>query len=89
MKNVDTKHYDVFNYELTKEDVINGSIRLDPYQVALLWGIGTKDPSGCLFHMFKTISRFGVKEGNTVEREIASLKATLARMEQLYKTLEN
>tara|TARA_B110000902_G_C14119790_1_gene517715 strand:- start:473 stop:742 length:270 start_codon:yes stop_codon:yes gene_type:complete len=80
---VNTKHYDDFEYKITKEDIERGSIRLDPYQVSLLWNIGLKDSSGCLWHILKTISRFGVKEGNSIDREISSMKSTLNRLDEL------
>lgn len=80
---VDTKHYDAFAVELEHEECESGFVRLDPYRVAKEWDIGGKDPSGCLFHMLKTIARFGVKEGNNIEREVASLQATLTRFKQL------
>ena len=81
----DTAHYDVFKYELTKEELENGFVRLDPYKVASIWKLGEKDSSGCLFHMLKTIARFGVKGGNSVERELGSLEATLKRFGQLVR----
>ena len=80
---VDTQHYDIFEVKLTKQEIKDGVIRLDPYRVALEWDIGTKDPSGCLFHMLKTMSRFGTKEGNSIERELSSLEATLKRKKEL------
>jgi len=81
---VDTKHYDIFTTKVTKIEVKTQQIRLDPYRVSLVWNLGNKDPSGCLFHMLKTIARFNSKEGNTIAREIASLEATLKRMKELY-----
>jgi hypothetical protein len=81
---VDTKHYDIFMVKLSKEEIKAGEIRLDPYRVAFEWDLGVKDPSGCLFHKLKTMSRFGVKEGNSIEREIASLEATLKRLKELH-----
>lgn len=84
-KGVDTKHYDKFNYDLTKDELDNGCARIDPYFVALIWKLGQKDPSGCLFHMLKTIARFSDKEGNSVTREIKSLEATIKRMKELYQ----
>jgi hypothetical protein len=83
MRPVDTKHYDTFDVKLTKKEVESGVIRLDPYRVAKEWNLGGKDPSGCLFHMLKTICRFGVKTGNSVERELGSLEATLKRLKEL------
>lgn len=80
---VDTRHYDMFTLELTPEQIVAGNVRVDPYQVASTWKLGEKDSSGCLFHMLKTIARFGVKEGNNTSREIASLEATLKRFKEL------
>ena len=74
-------HYD-FNYKLTPEDIEKGHIKLDPYFVSKEWGIGTKDPSGCLWHTFKTCARFGVK--NEVSREIKAIHAQTVRMAELY-----
>ncbi len=82
---VDTKHYDLFEVFLTDEELGDGRIRVDPYFVSMHWGLGDKDSSGCLFHMLKTISRFGVKEGNSVQREIASMEATLKRLKKLHE----
>lgn len=66
------KHYDL-NYKLTEQDIKNGSIRVDAYFVAKQWKTGSKDDSGALFHLLKTIARFGDK--NEVEREIKALYA--------------
>ena len=66
------KHYD-FNYTLTEKDIEAGSIKLDPYFVAKQWKTGSKDDSGALFHVLKTVARFGDK--NDVEREVKALYA--------------
>lgn len=66
------KHYD-FNYTLTEKDIEAGSIKIDPYFVAKQWKIGSKDDSGALFHVLKTVARFGDK--NNVEREVKALYA--------------
>lgn len=66
------KHYDL-QYKLTPEDIQKGSLRVDAYFVAKQWKTGSKDDSGALFHLLKTIARFGDK--NTVEREIKALHA--------------
>lgn len=83
MTELDTRHYDRFIAELTDEEMELGEVRMDPYRVAMEWQLGFSDPSGCLFHMLKTIARLGGKEGNSIEREIASLQATLTRLKQL------
>ena len=67
---LETKHYD-FTYKLTKEDIEKGEIRIDPYFVSEQWKLGEKDNSGAIFHILKTIARFGVK--NTKEREIKAI----------------
>ena len=82
-KNINTEHYDVFRVKLTKKEIKEGYIRLDPYRVAKEWGTGTKDPSGCLFHMLKNIARFGTKKGNTIAREIAGMVLSLNRFKEL------
>ena len=64
------KHYD-FNYYLTEEEIEKGFVKLDVYKVANVWGTGSKDNSGALWHSLKTIARFGDK--NPVEREIKAL----------------
>lgn len=66
------KHYD-FTYELTEEDISKGSLKIDPYFVAKQWKTGSKDDSGALFHVLKTVARFGDK--NDVEREVKALYA--------------
>ena len=76
------KHYD-FYYDLTEEELSNKRIKVDPYFVAKQWNLGEKDPSGCLFHIMKNSSRFGVK--NSAEREIKALKDIIKRLEDLNK----
>ena len=66
------KHYD-FTYELTEDDVSKGSLKIDPYFVAKQWKTGSKDDSGALFHVLKTVARFGDK--NDVDREVKALHA--------------
>ena len=75
------KHYN-FNYTLTEKDIEAGSIKLDPYFVAKQWKMGSKDDSGALFHMLKTVARFGDK--NPVEREIIAMYAQVKRLAELY-----
>lgn len=65
------KHYD-FTYKLSKEEIEKGEIKLDPYIVASAWKLGERDNnSGILFHILKTIPRFGLK--NDEEREIQAI----------------
>lgn len=73
-------HYN-FSYKLKEGDIKKGEVKIDPYFVANQWELGAKDNTGCLFHLFKTICRFGIK--NTEERELKAMKATLKRMFEL------
>lgn len=75
---VNTSHYN-FTYKLTAKDIENGEIRVDPYFVASVWRF--QDFTGCLFHILKTIARFGRK--NQTSREISSIVKTATRLEQL------
>lgn len=73
-------HYDYF-YELSQFEAEFLQVKIDPYFVANQWKIGEKDNTGCIFHILKTIARFGVK--NTKEREIKALHATVKRLAEL------
>jgi hypothetical protein len=73
-------HYDA-DYVLTDADRERGAVKIDPYFVALQWRTGTRDPSGVLFHLLKTIARFGEK--NSREREIRALYKSLLRLAAL------
>lgn len=75
------KHYN-FLYKLTEQEKASGEIKVDPYWVALQWGLGAKDSSGILTHQLKTIARFGDK--NPIEREITALEAQIKRLKELY-----
>ena len=75
---VNTAHYN-FTHKLTKEELASGEIRVDPYFVASVWKF--PDATGCLFHILKTIARFGKK--NETSREIDSIAKTIKRLEQL------
>lgn len=79
----DTTHYD-FTYKLTEKDIENGYIRVDPYWVSNQWKLGEKDPSGCAFHILKTLARLFTKKGNTKQREIESIQKTAKRMEEIH-----
>ena len=81
-KELDTAHYDIYETKLSPEEIKTGTIRLDPYRVAEEWRLGERDFSGCFFHILKTLARN--KEGNTLGREIQSIKASIARKEELY-----
>jgi hypothetical protein len=73
-------HYD-FDYVLSDLDRERGTLKVDPYFVARQWRTGSKDDSGVLFHMLKTIARFGDK--NSREREIVALYKSLMRLAAL------
>lgn len=79
----DTQHYN-FTYTLTEKDLKNGFIRVDPYWVSNQWKLGEKDPSGCAFHILKTLARLFTKKGNTKTREIESIQKTAMRMEDIH-----
>lgn len=64
------KHYNNV-YKLTQKDIEAGEIRVDAYFVAKQWKTGSKDDSGALFHILKTVARFGDK--NDIEREVKAL----------------
>lgn len=87
MKECRTEHYDN-KYHMRREDVDNSWVVIDPYLVAQVWRLGERDPSGCLFHILKTIARLGKKEGNSVEREVESIKLTLERYVKMRKVNE-
>lgn len=76
LENWTDKHYD-YNVDVSKID----TLRVDPYFVSKLWKIGSKDDSGALWHIFKTIARFGEK--NTREREIKAIYAQIKRLAEL------
>ncbi len=68
------KHYDN-NYTLTQKDIERGFVKIDPYRVSKQWRLGSKDESGVLFHILKTVARFGEK--NSREREVKALYAQI------------
>ena len=74
------KHYS-FDYFVTVRDSEVGSIRVDPYFVSKQWQLGKKDDTGTIFHILKTIARFGDK--NSKEREIKALYAQVKRLAEL------
>lgn len=55
--------------------------RLDPYRVSDIWRLGTRDNTGVLFHILKTIARFGDK--NSIEREIKSIYFSIKRLAEI------
>lgn len=73
-------HYS-FQYPLTSQDKQDGTIRVDPYFVSKQWKLGKKDDTGTIFHILKTIARFGDK--NSKEREIKALYAQVVRLAEL------
>jgi len=74
------KHYS-FEYFIQQSDKESGSIRVDPYFVSKQWQLGKKDDTGTIFHILKTIARFGDK--NSKEREIKALYAQVKRLAEL------
>lgn len=70
------KHYN-FIVDVSKQD----TIKIDPYFISKVWKLGSKDESGVLFHLLKTIARFGDK--NPVEREIKALYKQVKRLAEL------
>jgi hypothetical protein len=73
-------HYN-FTYTLTPDDVDAGYLKIDPYFVSQQWNLGSKDSTGVIFHLLKTIARFGDKNGK--EREINALHKSVLRLAQL------
>lgn len=78
-KRIDT-HYDFF-YELTPFEAQFLQLKVDPYFVSKQWRIGERDHSGALFHILKTIARFGDK--NPKEREIKAIYLQIKRLAEL------
>lgn len=74
------QHYNFFYY-LTPEDREKDYIKIDPYFVANQWNFNKNDPTGCIFHIFKTCARFGSK--NTKAREIEAMYKTIKRLAEL------
>lgn len=81
------EHYG-FKYHLRRDEVLNGHVIIDPYAVAKVWNLGSKDPSGALFHILKTIAKLSKLEGNSLEREIQSIELTLKRYRDVRKINE-
>lgn len=73
-------HYS-FTYHISEEDKKNGTIKIDPYFVSKEWALGKKDDSGVIFHILKTIARFGDK--NSKDREIKAIYAQVKRLAEL------
>ncbi len=74
------KHYN-FEYTIQPKDIQSGRIKVDPYFIADAWKLGQKDNSGVLFHILKTIARFGEK--NSAEREIQAIYKSIKRLAEL------
>lgn len=70
-------HYN-FTYDISNEEC---EIKIDPYFVSNMWKLGDKDNTGCIFHILKTIARYGTK--NSKEREIKALHAQIKRLAEL------
>jgi hypothetical protein len=73
-------HYDFF-YDLKPHELQNQQIKTDPYFISKQWRVGERDPSGALFHILKTIARFGDK--NPKEREIKAIYLQIKRLAEL------
>lgn len=73
-------HYDFF-YDLNPNEVKFQQLKVDPYFVSKQWRVGARDPSGALFHILKTVARFGDK--NPPEREIKAIYLQIKRLAEL------
>lgn len=73
-------HYD-FYYDLSEFEAKYGQVKVDPYFVSRQWRVGARDTSGALFHILKTIARFGDK--NPKEREIKAIYLQIKRLAEL------
>jgi hypothetical protein len=73
-------HYNFF-YMLSPEEIEAKQIKIDPYFVSKQWRVGERDASGALFHILKTIARFGDK--NPKEREIKAIYLQIKRLAEL------
>lgn len=78
-KKIDT-HYN-FNYALPRDMKQGETIKVDPYFVSHMWNLGGKDPSGVIWHIFKTCARFGEK--NDKAREITAIYKSIKRLAEL------
>jgi hypothetical protein len=78
-KRIDT-HYDFF-YDLNTHEVLSQVLKVDPYFVSKQWRLGERDSSGVLFHILKTLARFGDK--NPEEREIKAIYLQIKRLAEL------
>lgn len=75
------KHYD-FKYKLKEEDIKRGYIKVDPYFVSYIYKFNQIEPTGGLFHIFKTVARFGRKNG--IVREVRAIYASIKRVAEIY-----
>lgn len=73
-------HYN-FDFKFKLTDDVEMKLKVDPYFVAKQWRLGLKDDSGVLFHILKTIARFGDK--NSKEREITAMYKSIKRLAEL------
>lgn len=78
-KSID-KHYN-FYYNLNQQEKDSNTLKVDPYFVSKQWKLGDKDNTGCIFHILKTIARFGEK--NSKEREIKAMYLQIKRLAEL------
>lgn len=73
-------HYN-FTYSLSKQDIDTGAIKIDPYFVNKVWGVSSKDDTGVVFHLLKTLARYSDK--NTKQREITAMYKSIKRLAEL------
>ena len=66
------KHYDNF-YQLTKDDIEAGQVKIDAYFVNRMWKINQWDDTGAGFHVLKTLPRIANNK-NPLRRELVALK---------------
>ena len=74
------KHYDSW-YTLTEDDIKRGKIKIDPYFVSKCIKLGSKDESCSLWHIFKTLFRWGEK--NSIKREVKAVEGSLNRYKEV------
>lgn len=66
------EHYNHF-YQLTKEDIERGKIKVDAYFVNRMWKINSWEDTGAGFHILKTLPRIANNK-NSLKRELVALK---------------
>ncbi|ANI22062.1 ATPase [Pseudoalteromonas phage vB_PspS-H40/1] len=66
------RHYSSF-YQLNKDDIKEGQIKIDAYFVNRMWKINQWDDTGAAFHVLKTLPRIANNK-NPLKRELVALK---------------